>query len=167
MHIAIDSDSQQIMNVVVSTNDFKDNEVVSELLNGIEQPIEAIYADGAYDANNVYEMCDKEKAKAVIPPRKGAKIKQHGNSKKAPHQRDHNIREIRESGRKKWKENNNYHQRSLSETVMFRLKTAFGLLLKSRKFENQAKEVFLKCKILNIFTLIGLANAKPVPIYMS
>jgi len=82
VHIAIDVNSQQIMNVVVSTNDFKDNEVIGKLLNGIEQPIGAIYADGAYDANNVYAACDKEEAKAVIPPRKDAKIKQHGNSKK-------------------------------------------------------------------------------------
>lgn len=162
IHIAIDPVSQEIINVVVSTNDVKDNEVIEDLFEGIEQPIEAVYADGAYDAKNVYSACDKREAQAVIPPCKGAKINQHGNSNAAPYQRDENIREIRKQGKATWKENNGYHNRSLSETVMFRLKSAFGLHLKSRKFENQASEVFLKCKVLNIFASIGLANSKPV-----
>ena len=149
------------MNVVVSTNDFKDNQVVEALLDGIEQPIEAIYGDGAYDAQNVYDACDRREAQAVIPPRESSKIKQHGNSSEQPYQRDENIREIRKKGKAGWKLDNHYHQRSLSETVMFRFKSAFGVLLKSRKFENQAKEAFLKCKILNIFAQIGLANSQP------
>ena len=52
IHIAIDPVSQEIMNVAVSTNDLKDNQLVEDLLGGIEQPIEAIYGDGAYDAKN-------------------------------------------------------------------------------------------------------------------
>lgn len=162
IHIAIDPVSQEIMNVVVSTNDFKDNQVVEALLDGIEQPIEAIYGDGAYDAQNVYDACDRREAQAVIPPRESSKIKQHGNSSEQPYQRDENIREIRKKGKAGWKLDNHYHQRSLSETVMFRFKSAFGVLLKSRKFGNQAKETFLKCKILNIFAQIGLANSQPV-----
>ncbi len=162
IHIAIDAVSQEIMNVAVSTNDFKDNQLVEDLLDGIEQPLEAIYGDGAYDANNVYNACDKREAQAVIPPRAGAKITQHGNSKNDTYQRDDNIRAIRNQGKSSWKENSGYHNRSLSETVMFRLKSAFGLMLKSRKFENQAKEAFLKCKVLNVFATIGLANSEPV-----
>lgn len=95
------------------------------------------YGDGAYDAKNIFDICDQEEAKSVVPPHKGSKINQHGNSQNEPYQRDKNIREIRQKGKGAWKENNGYHQRSLSETVMFRLKSAFGLLLKSRKFENQ------------------------------
>lgn len=86
------------MNVVLSTNDFKENEMIEDLLDGIEQPIEAVYGDGAYDAKNVYDACDKEGSRAVIPPRKGSKIKQHGNSRDEPYQREQNIREIRKKG---------------------------------------------------------------------
>ncbi|HEY9620546.1 MAG TPA: IS5/IS1182 family transposase, partial [Crinalium sp.] len=42
-----------------------------------------------------------------------------------------------------------YHRRSLAETTMFRFKTIFGDRLSSRKFNNQAVELFIKCAALN------------------
>jgi len=53
VHIAIDTSSQQILSVVVSTNDFTDNEVVEDLYDKIEQPIDLFYGDRAYDAQNI------------------------------------------------------------------------------------------------------------------
>jgi IMP dehydrogenase len=37
-----------------------------------------------------------------------------------------------------------------------------GFIHRNLSIENQAKEVFLKCKILNIFSQIGLSNSQPV-----
>jgi len=62
-------------------------------------------------------------AKAVIPPRRGAKVWQHGNSKAQRLACDENLRRIRTVGRAKWKRASGYHRRSLAETAMFRLKT--------------------------------------------
>jgi hypothetical protein len=84
----------------------------------------------------------------VIPPRKDAVIWQHGNCKAPPHPRHENLRYIRKHGRKKWKRDSDYHRR-LAETTMFRFMAIFGGNLSSRKFDNQAAELFIKCAALN------------------
>ena len=60
-------------------------------------------ADGAYDTNNCYEQITQRQARAVIPPRKNARIQQRGNCKGPPLPRDENLRAIRKMGRTKWK----------------------------------------------------------------
>ena len=92
----------------------------------------------------------------IIPPRRDAKIKQHGNSARTPLPRDEAIRSIRKRGRKGWKVEIGYHRRSLAETAMFRLKQTFGNKLKNRTLENQKTESRIRCKILNKFTQLGL-----------
>ena len=104
----------------------------------------------------MYERLVEKKIKAIIPPRKNAKIKQHGNSSQPPLQRDEAIRGIRRIGRKQWKKKVGYHRRSLAETAMYRMKCCFGGKLKNREFENQRTEARLRCKILNHFTHLGL-----------
>jgi hypothetical protein len=52
-----------------------------------------------------------------------------------------------------------YHQRSLSETAMFRLKTIFGPRLASRKDGNQATEALIKAQILNRMTHLGMPDS--------
>ncbi|MHC5721512.1 MAG: IS5/IS1182 family transposase, partial [Nostoc sp.] len=50
-------------------------------------------------------------------------------------------------GRKKWKRDFGYHRRSLAETTMFRFKAIFGGNLSTRKFDNQAAELLVKCRM--------------------
>ena len=76
-----------------------------------------------------------------------------------PLPRDEVIRAIRQLGRKEWKKKNNYHQRSLSETAMYRIKTIFGDGLRSRIFENQATEALLRCSALNKMTSLGMPDS--------
>ena len=42
-----------------------------------------------------------------------------------------------------------YHRRSLAETTMFRLKTAFGGKVTSRKMNRQVNEPKVQCLVLN------------------
>lgn len=105
--------------------------------------------DGAYDHRHCSDEIAQREAKAVIPPHKDAVIWQHGNCNIPPHPRDENLRYIRKHGRKKWKRDSGYHRRSLAETTMFRFKAIFGSNLSSRKFDNQAVELFIKCAALN------------------
>ncbi len=111
---------REILSAVVTSNDFHDGEVLEELLDGIEQELEQVSADGAYDQGHCYDSISQRQAKAAIPPRKNAKIWQHGNCQAPPHSRDENLRRIRKQGRKSWKKKSNYHRRSLAETTMFR-----------------------------------------------
>jgi hypothetical protein len=66
------------------------------------------------------------------------------------------IKEVRELGRKEWKIKSKYHQRSLAETGMFRVKTLMGNKLTARTFERQCNEVDLWCHLINKITATGM-----------
>jgi hypothetical protein len=134
-----------------------------EIVAAVEEEIEQISADGSYDRRKVYTALNEKQIKrAAIPPRKGAKIWQHGNSGKERLLRDENLRAVRKKGRKKWKQEANYHQRSLAETAMFRFKTIFSDKLQSRKQENQFQEMIIKCAALNRMTHLGMPDSYKV-----
>lgn len=156
LHLAVDEQTGEILAAEVSLNDKKDSQLLEPLLDVIEDDIDQVSADGAYDGRDCYETIEKRNAKAAIPPRKNARIWQHGNCKADPHPRDQNLRLIRKHGRKKWKRLSSYHRRSLAETTMFRFKTTFSAQAFSRLFKNQTAELKLKCKALN--KLIHLAK---------
>ena len=128
---------------------------MEELLEQIDSPIDSFAGDGAYDQWKVYETLGADEIEPIIPPRRNAKIKQHGNSSQPPLERDEAIREIRRVGRKRWKKDVGYHRRSLAETAMYRMKCCFGGNVKNRILENQQAEARLRCKILNRFTHLG------------
>ena len=58
-------------------------------------------------------------------------------------------KKIRLLGRAKWKRQMGYHRRSLVETTMFRLKTAFGGKVTSRKMNRQVNKLKVQCLVLN------------------
>jgi hypothetical protein len=126
LHLGVDEATGEIVAMVVTTNDVADGEVLEALLEQIEDEIEQVSTDGAYDHRHCYDEIEARGARAVIPPRKDAKIWQHGNCKGKPHPRDENLRQIRKHGRKHWKRESGYHRRSIAETTMFRFKTIFG-----------------------------------------
>lgn len=162
LHLGVDESTGEILAAVVSTNNVSDGQVLPDLLDPIEDEIEQVSGDGAYDQRNCYEAIGRRQATATIPPRKGAKIWRHGNSKAQRHNRDENLRRIRKVGRKRWKHECSYHRRSIAETTMFRFKVIFGGKLRSRKFDNQAVELFLQCAALN--RMIELAKPVSVPV---
>nr|WP_287287162.1 MULTISPECIES: IS5 family transposase [unclassified Okeania] len=157
LHLGVSEATGEIISGVVTTNDVSDDQVFSDLLDGVDGEIAQVSGDGAYDKYKCYEKARQRGAKATIPPRKNAVIGQHGNCKCSPHPRDENLRRIRKVGRKKWKRECGYHRRSLSETTMFRLKVLNGCKLRRRKFDNQAVELFIQCSILNVM----IQNGKP------
>lgn len=156
LHLGVDEASGEILAAVVSTNNVSDSEVLPQLLDAIPEEIEQVSADGAYDTAGCYDAIEQRQATAAIPPRRNARIWQHGNRKAPPHPRDENLRQLRKIGRTKWKQETGYHRRSLAETTMFRLKTIFGGKLLSRSFDNQVVELFLQCAALN--RMIGLGK---------
>jgi len=161
LHIGVNAGTGEIVAGVVTTAGVHDSDVLPALLEGLDGAVEAVAGDGAYDTREDYDAIMSIGAKAVIPPRKGAKIWRHGNRKDPPHARDENLRCIRAYGRKKWKEESGYHRRSLAETAFFRLKMIFGDKLRSRDFNNQATEAFLRLSLLNRMTALGMPESYP------
>ena len=156
LHLAVNSETQEIEAEVLTENSGHDADQVDGLLKQIESPVGSFRGDGAYDQWKVYGRLAGQGIEAVIPPRKNAKIKQNGNSSQPPLIRDEAIRGIRRVGRRQWKKEVGYHRRSLAETAMYRMKSCFGSTLKNREHENQRAEARLRSKILNRFTHLGL-----------
>jgi hypothetical protein len=156
LHLAVNPETQEIEAEVLTENSGHDADQVEGLLDQIETTVESFHGDGAYDQWKVYETLEKQTIRSVIPPRRNAKIKQHGNTDAPPLPRDVAIRTIRRLGRRRWKETVGYHLRSLSETAMHRMKCCFGNKLKNRALPNQRTEARLRSQILNHFTQLGL-----------
>jgi hypothetical protein len=156
LHLTVNPDTQEIEAEVLTENSGHDADQVDELLDQVNGPVDAFYGDGAYDQWKVYDSLSERAMQPIIPPRRNAKIKQHGNAHQTPLVRDEAIRSIRQVGRKQWKIDIGYHRRSLAETAMYRMKCCFGDKLKNRKLPNQRAEVRIRCKILNRFTQLGM-----------
>lgn len=156
IHLAVDPDSHQIIAEVLTGNDVHDSEPALDLVQQSGCEIDTFYGDGAYDSWDIHDQLQEQEIDAIIPPRRGAVIKQHANCNADPLPRDESVRHIRRDGRKAWKEQIGYHRRSNAETAMSRLKGAFGDRLKNKKIENQKTETALRCKILNMFVMLGM-----------
>lgn len=148
LHIAANSESQQIEAVILTTNARTDAEAVDTLLRQIKRPVRSFYGDGAYDTDKVRKTLYKNNTKQHIPPQRNAVLDKQKRKYRA--ERDKAIKIITEQGREAWKKQQHYHQRSKAETVMFRYKTIIGGSLAARKMEHQATEATIGCKILNI-----------------
>lgn len=158
LHVALDEVSQQIQAVTLTPNGVDDATEVPSLLSQIRQSIDSFKGDGAYDKDKVRKELNKRKIRQVIPPQHNAVVSKEGLT----HQRSRDtvIRRMALVGRKAWKVESGYHQRSKAETAMFRYKTIIGNSLSARKIENQLTEVRIGCKILNIM----LQTNKPISI---
>jgi IS5 family transposase len=159
LHLAVDEATGEIVAAVASEAGVSDDEVLPDLVAQVEGEIGQVSADGAYDKRRCYEALEERGAKAVIPPRRDAKIWQHKTCAGAPWQRDENLRAIRHQGRRRWKQASGYHRRSLVETTFFRLKTLFGPRVQARAFPRQATELFLKAAALNRMTHLGMPDS--------
>lgn len=162
LHLGVNESSLEIVAARGTSNDTADKEVLPSLLESIDEPVDQVSGDGAYDARSSYEAIDKRGARATIPPQRNARVRQKDPRLR---QRNENIRRIRElatvfedeeEGRKRWKQETAYHRRSLAETTMMRLKTIFGPHLTPRINQAQDVELLLRCRILNKMTLLGM-----------
>lgn len=163
LHLQIDEATGEILAAGGSENSVSDCQMFAEMLSANEEEIEQISGDGAFDRKKVYQAIkERTIGKAAVPPRKGARIWRHGNRKAERLIRDENLRAVRRRGRRKWKEESNYHRRSLAETGVFRFKTVFSDKLQSREIENQFSEMIIKCAVLNQMTHLGMPDSYKV-----
>lgn len=163
LHVGANPDNGEIQVMVLTENSISDDAVVKHMLAQIEHTLLSCAADGAYDKRRVYEALNRHspKVEILIPPRKNARIWQHGNSKQERLKRDENLRYIRKHGRQAWKEDFGYHIRSLAETIMFRLKTFFGEKLSARLLETQTTQALVRCLALNKMTHLSMPESYP------
>ena len=66
LHLEINASTYEIEAAVVSTNDFKDSEVLPDLLELIDDPIAQVSGDGGYDSHANYHYVAKKGALPLI-----------------------------------------------------------------------------------------------------
>lgn len=161
IHLSVDADSGEIQAALLTEAGVHDAQIIEPLLAQVELPLASVAADGAYDRANVYRAVQARAptARIAIPPRRDAKIQQHGNTHAPPLPRDENLRAIRCQGRAQWKRESGYQRRSLAETTLFRFKTIFGDRLSCRRRETQASQFALRCRALNRMTHLGMPES--------
>jgi len=163
-HLSVDTGSGEVQAAMLSTAGTTDAEMVDPMLAQVDNLIASLAADGVYDKRPVYAALQARAPNAtiLIPPRRDARIWQHGNTHTPPHPRDEAVRFIRAHGRNAWKRESGYHQRSLAETAIFRFKTIFGDQLSARLLVTQATQFGTRCRALNIMTHLGMPDSYKV-----
>lgn len=160
LHLSVDAATHEIQAVELTDASVDDAEAGCQLLHDTPGPIEQVSGDGCYDKRKFYNACtEREVDRIAVPPQRNARIWQHGNSSKPPLPRDQNLRRIRRVGRKRWKQESDYHRRSLAETAMFRFKIIFGNTLSARTLPRQIAEARIKCVALNRMTQLGMPDS--------
>jgi hypothetical protein len=168
LHIAMDASDYTILSAAVTESVRLDGNYLPGLIEQIPGTIAQITGDGAYDKEGCYQTAYEKNARAVFPPQHNACI-QRNKYKKNPalKARDETILCIgRDSDRgerlKSWKKDNNYHRRSLVETMMFRMKTIFGDQIRSRTMDNQRTDLLVRCYAINKINLLGLPLSEAI-----
>ncbi len=165
LHLAVNGKSQAIEAYELTDLGVQDCEGLGLILEKLKAPIKKVIGDGSYDRFSCYEAGIKGGFKMLSPPQRNAKKsterKKYNKKvdKKILEERDKVIDEVRSLGRKGWKIKEGYHQRSLAETAMHRMKGLLGNKLSTRIMEHQQLEVGIRCKILNKVTALGLSGA--------
>jgi transposase len=131
---------------------------VGPLLAQVEEEIEKVTADGAYDGAPTYQTITQhgDNIEVVIPPRKTAIL---GAESSSPSQRDRHLDMINTEGRLAWQEATGYGQRALVETTMGRYKSIIGPRPRARGFEAQQTEAAIGVAVLNRMLAAGRPNS--------
>jgi hypothetical protein len=168
LHIAMDADTQNILAATMTESVAFDANQFPALVDRVAFPIRQLTADGAYDKRKCYEKAHEIGAKPVFPPQHNAALQRNVYKKNpALFARDNAILEIgrgvpRKERLRAWKIKNNYHRRSLVETMMFRMKTIFGDQVRSKSTENQFTDLMLRCRAINKINSLGMPLSEPV-----
>jgi IS5 family transposase len=77
LHLGVDAATGEILAAVASEAGVSDDHALPDIVAQVKGEIDQVSADGAYDKRLCYEALEERGAKAVIPPRRDAKIWQH------------------------------------------------------------------------------------------
>jgi hypothetical protein len=148
LHLLIDHATHEAVAGSMTEQNVLDWRELPELLHQVEGEVAEVLGDGAYDFRDCHAAILGRAARAVIPPKKGARVRG------APELRDRGeaVARSREVGKSEWKREAGYHHRSLVETAMMRLKTIFSDRLRAREWRRQETELRVRCAAMNRMT---------------
>lgn len=162
LHLGMDPDSKEIIIADLTSNGSGsgDGEIGKKLMKKIPKNTKRVFGDGGYDGIEFRRAVEDAGAEPIVPPPKDAVINAESTDE-AMNKRNRAVAEIKglggdEQARRIWKILKGYHRRSLAETTMYRIKQLTGGNLRSREWERQCIEGYIKCLVVNKMTKIGM-----------
>jgi hypothetical protein len=87
------------------------------LIDNVDDDIDSLTADSAYDTLGIYDASAARGAAVIIPPSRSAtRSRQQRSRSSAP---DRTILRIKEVGRRQWKKESGYHRQARVENTFF------------------------------------------------
>jgi IS5 family transposase len=153
IHVAIDVKSKKIISMKVTDEHIHDSKALPELIENIIKSNEIssigkLFADGAYDGNDIFRCLMDNRILPCIKVRKNAQVQ----LKKGHILRNLSVL-VQKNDLQKWKDNSVSYDGQrwwIVETVFSVIKRTFaGEYVYSIKFENMVKEMMLKASLYN------------------
>ena len=165
LHVMIDVESQMLLSYVVTDESCGDQSCFSRLVELAVQAghrVTRLLADAAYDKLDNWRLCRSLHIDFVVnisSPLLGKylwdkRVRSNGVPERAAH-----IRRIREIGRKAWKEEVGYSRRWRIEGAFSDLKRRFGDIMRARRRENMAADLYWRLVDYNEYKGIRSALA--------
>lgn len=165
LHLGMDPESKEIIVAELTSNGIGsgDSQIGKKLLKRAPKSAKRIFGDGAYDGTEFRQEIEKNGAEPIIPPPRDAVVHRESTDK-AMQKRNDAVKEIYGLGgddeaRRIWKTLKGYHRRSLAETTMYRIKQVTGGNMRSREWERQRVEGYIKCLVINKMTTLGMPDS--------
>jgi hypothetical protein len=149
IHIATNVKTKEILSMKVTDEHVHNSKALPELVDDIIKlngftVIYKVFADGAYDGNDIFRCLEDNGILPCIKVRKNAKVVWNkGNI----------LRNLLVISQKKnlrmWKDSVSYGQRWIAETVFSSIKRTFGEYVYSVRLKNMIQEMMLKASLYN------------------
>ena len=149
IHIAVDVKTKKILSIKVTDEHSHDSKQLPELVDEIIDSdsittIGKLFADGAYDGNEIFRNLGDNGIMPCIKVRKNARVRW----KKGNILRNLSVLAQR-NDLQKWKDSVSYGQRWIVETVFSCIKRRFGEYVYSVRLKNMIQEMMLKASLYN------------------
>jgi hypothetical protein len=150
IHISININTKEILSMKVTDEHVHDSKALSELVNDIVKSdgkltIGKLFADGAYEDNEIFRYLEDNGILPCIKVRKNARVRW----KKGKFLRNLSVLAQR-NDLQKWKDSIvSYGKRWIVETVFSSIKRMFGEYVYSVRLKNMIQEMMLKTSLYN------------------
>jgi transposase len=148
IHIAVDVKSKKIISLKVTDEHTHDGKVLPRLVDNIikskDVRIDKVFADGAYDGNEIFKFLAGSGILPCIKVRKNSRFQlKRGNMLR-------NLSVLAQrNDLQKWKDSVSYGKRWIAETVFSCIKRTFGEYVYSVRLKNMIQEMMLKASLYN------------------
>ena len=149
IHVAVDVKTKKILSIKVTDEYVHDSKALPELVENLIESdkkitIGKLFADGAYDGNDIFRYLSDNGILPCIKVRKNSKA----GWKKGNILRNLSVL-AQKKDLQKWKDSVSYGQRWIVETVFSSIKRMFGEYVYSVKLKNMVQEMMLKASLYN------------------